>query len=224
MLDLLRAAGWPICFLLIASFLSVTFVLERLYTLRRSSVLPTDLFQQVVAEYRQRGADLNFFQQLRNHSPLGRIFACVLRLQGCSRQVIKDVIEEESDIVACELRKFLTSLGTIAAIAPLMGLFGTVVGMIQIFGAHGAVGTDPLQMAHGISVALYNTAFGLLVAVPTVVFYRHFRALTDDYVIDIELQAIRLVDVMYGFDQKAAAHGAVAPLPTATYATTTATV
>jgi biopolymer transport protein ExbB len=96
------------------------------------------------------------------------------------------------------LERFLTTLGTIATLAPLMGLFGTVVGMIEIFGAQNASGTNPTQLAHGVSVALYNTGFGLAIAMPALVFYRHFRALVDDFVIDMEQQAVKFVDIVHG--------------------------
>jgi biopolymer transport protein ExbB len=99
---------------------------------------------------------------------------------------------------AHELERFLTTLGTIATLAPLMGLFGTVVGMIEIFGAQDATGANPVQLAHGISVALYNTGFGLAIAMPALVFYRHFRALVDSFVVDMEMQAVRFVDTVHG--------------------------
>ena len=100
--------------------------------------------------------------------------------------------------VVHDLERFLNTLGTIASLAPLMGLFGTVVGMIEIFGAQNSTGTNPAQLAHGISVALYNTGFGLAIAMPALVFYRHFRALVDSFVIDMELQSVKLVDIVHG--------------------------
>ena len=114
------------------------------------------------------------------------------------RPVIKEVIEEVGRVVTHDLERFLTTLGTIAAMAPLLGLFGTVVGMIEIFGSQTAAGSNPIQLAHGISVALYNTAFGLIVAIPSMIFYRHFRANVDSLIVDMEQQAIRLVDFAHG--------------------------
>jgi biopolymer transport protein ExbB len=111
---------------------------------------------------------------------------------------MKESIEEAGRGVAHVLERFLTTLGTIASLAPLMGLFGTVVGMIEIFGAQNATGTNPAQLAHGISVALYNTGFGLAIAMPALVFYRHFRALVDSFIMDMELQAVKFVDVVHG--------------------------
>jgi len=111
---------------------------------------------------------------------------------------MKEAIEEAGRSVAHDLERFLTSLGTIASISPLMGLFGTVVGMIEIFGAPAASGNNPQVLAHGISVALYNTAFGLIVAIPSMIFYRHFRALVDSFVVEMELQAVKLVELAHG--------------------------
>ena len=110
---------------------------------------------------------------------------------------MKEAIEESGRAAAHELERFLTTLGTIASLATLMGLFGTVVGMIEIFGAQNAVGANPAQLAHGISVALYNTAFGILIAMPTIFFYRHFSALIDGFVIEMEQQAVKLVDTVH---------------------------
>jgi biopolymer transport protein ExbB len=131
-------------------------------------------------------------------SPLGVILAAGLRTAKGAPVVMKEAIEEAGRLVAIELERFLTSLGTIAAIAPLLGLFGTVIGMIEIFGAQTPQGTNPLVLAHGISIALYNTAFGLVVAVPSMIFYRHFRAKVDAMLVDMELQAIKLIEILHG--------------------------
>ncbi|MGN6702162.1 MAG: MotA/TolQ/ExbB proton channel family protein, partial [Burkholderiaceae bacterium] len=109
--------------------------------------------------------------------------------------------EEAGGAAAHDLERFLTTLGTIASLAPLMGLFGTIVGMIEIFGAQNATGTNPAELAHGISVALYNTGFGLAIAMPTLVFYRHFRALVNSFVVGMEQQAVKLVDTVHGARQ-----------------------
>jgi biopolymer transport protein ExbB len=117
---------------------------------------------------------------------------------ACRAAGIKESIEEVGRVVTHDLERFLTTLGTIAAMAPLLGLFGTVVGMIEIFGSQTATGSNPIQLAHGISVALYNTAFGLIVAVPSMIFYRHFRATVESLVVEMEQQAIKLVDFAHG--------------------------
>jgi len=112
--------------------------------------------------------------------------------------VMKEAIEEVGRVVTHDLERFLTTLGTIAAMAPLMGLFGTVVGMIEIFGSQGAAASNPIQLAQGISIALYNTAMGLIVAIPSMIFYRYFRSKVDTLVVEMEQQAIKLVDFAHG--------------------------
>jgi biopolymer transport protein ExbB len=114
------------------------------------------------------------------------------------RPVMKEAIEEVGRVVTHDLERFLTTLGTIAAMSPLLGLLGTVVGMIEIFGSQGASGSNPIQLAHGISIALYNTAMGIIVALPSLIFYRHFRAKVDALVVEMEQQAIKLVDFAHG--------------------------
>jgi biopolymer transport protein ExbB len=111
---------------------------------------------------------------------------------------MKESIEEVGRGVAHELERFLTTLGTIASISPLMGLFGTVVGMIEIFGSPTASGNNPQALAHGISVALYNTGFGLIIAIPSMIFYRHFRSRIEGFVVEMEQQAIKLVELVHG--------------------------
>ncbi|HQR04021.1 MAG: MotA/TolQ/ExbB proton channel family protein [Proteobacteria bacterium] len=196
MFSILQAAGWPIWFLLLASIISVALIIERTLALRRSRIVPPGLLQAVVAEYRKNGASAELVARTETHSPLGRVLAAGLRNVGSSREVMKESIEEAGRGVAHELERFLTSLGTIASISPLMGLFGTVVGMIEIFGSSTAAGNNPQALAHGISVALYNTGFGLIIAIPAMIFYRHFRALADSFLVDMEQQAIKLVELV----------------------------
>jgi len=121
-----------------------------------------------------------------------------LRNAGNPREVMKEAIEEAGAAVAHELSRYLTTLGTIASISPLMGLFGTVIGMIEIFAAQAPGTGNPQQLAYGISVALYNTGFGIFIAIPSMIFWRHFRALVDGFVVEMEQQAIRLVEIMHG--------------------------
>ena len=198
MFAIIQAAGWPIWPLLLASILAVAFIIERSIALRRSKVVPEGLLQSIVAEYRQGGATEEMIARVAKHSPLGRVLSAGLRNVKSSREAMKEAIEEAGRGVAHDLERFLTSLGTIASIAPLMGLFGTVVGMIEIFGSTTAAGSNPQQLAHGISVALYNTGFGLLIAIPAMIFYRHFRALVDSLVVEMEQQAIKLVEMAHG--------------------------
>ena len=198
MWSLIQAAGWPIWPLLAASIIALALIFERLYTLRQSVVAPPGLVDQVLAEFRQTGATPELLAKTARRAPLGRLLAAGLANVKSPRPVMKEAIEEVGRVVIHELERFLTTLGTIAAMAPLMGLFGTVVGMIEIFGSQTAAGSNPIQLAHGISIALYNTAFGLVVAIPAMIFYRHFRAKVDELVVEMEQQATKLVDVAHG--------------------------
>jgi biopolymer transport protein ExbB len=196
--SIIQAAGWPIWFLLLASVIAVALIIERGTALRRVRIVPPGLLQSVVGEYRQGGANDAMIARLEAHSPLGKVLAAGLRNVGSSREVMKESIEEAGRGVAHELERFLTTLGTIATTAPLMGLFGTVVGMIEIFGSPTSSGTNPQALAHGISVALYNTGFGLIIAIPSLICHRHFRAAVDGFLVEMELQAIKLVEVLHG--------------------------
>ncbi len=198
MWSIIEAAGWPIWTIIAASVISLAIILERLFTLRSASIAPEGLLKDTLSAWKRQGAHDPFITGLADHSPLGRILAAGLRNAGHSRDVMKDAIEDEGRVVAHALERFLTTLGTVAAMAPLLGLLGTVVGMIELFGAQGPTGGNPHQLAHGISVALYNTAFGLIVAIPSMIFYRHFRSRVDSLLIDMESQAVKLVEVVDG--------------------------
>ena len=198
MKDIFLAAGWPIWPLLLASIISVALIIERLVALRRVKVVPKGLLQRAVGEYKRGANNDKLLDELERHSPLGRVLSAGLRNVNATREIMKESIEEAGRGVAHELERFLTTLGTIATIAPLMGLFGTIVGMIEIFGASTATGSNPQALAHGISVALYNTGFGLVIAIPSMVAWRHFRALVDGFVVEMEQQAVRLVEYMHG--------------------------
>ena len=198
MWSIIQAAGWPIWPLIFASIVALALIFERLYSLRQSVVAPPGLVDRVLSEYRAHGATPDLLAKTARQGPLGRILAAGLANVKSPRPVMKEAIEEVGRVVTHDLERFLTTLGTIAAMAPLMGLFGTVVGMIEIFGSQTAAGSNPIQLAHGISVALYNTAFGLIIAIPSMIFYRHFRATVDHLIIEMEQQAIRLVDFAHG--------------------------
>jgi biopolymer transport protein ExbB len=195
---LIDAAGWPIWFLIVSSVIALAIIGERWWSLRESIVMPRNLLAQTIEDYRESRTTPQMLSRLTRSSPLGRVFAAGLRNAKSPPAIIKEAIEESGRTVAIELERFLTSLGTIAIIAPLLGLFGTVVGMIEIFGAQTPTGTNPLQLAHGISIALYNTAFGILIAVPAMIFYRYFRAKVDVMLVDMEMQAIKLVEIIHG--------------------------
>jgi biopolymer transport protein ExbB len=198
-LHIIEAAGWPIWPIILCSIIAVGIIGERFYSLRKDVVAPRDLLPQVVQEFRQKGVSTDLLNRLSQNSPLGRIFAAALKEAGNSREIIKESVEEAGRAVSHELDRFLTTLGTIATMAPLLGLLGTIVGMIEIFGVQGPSGmANPGELAHGISIALYNAAFGIIVAVPSLVFYRHFRARADSLVVEMEIQAVKLVEIIQG--------------------------
>jgi biopolymer transport protein ExbB len=198
-LHIIEAAGWPIWPLILCSIVTLGIIGERFYSLRKDFVAPRDLLPKVVQEYRQNGVSSDMLNRLAQTAMLGRIFAAALKEAASSREIMKESIEEAGRAAAHELERFLTTLGTIATMAPLLGLLGTIIGMIEIFGSQGPTGmANPGQLAHGISIALYNAAFGIIVAVPSLVFYRHFRARVDSLVVEMEVQAVKLVEIIHG--------------------------
>jgi len=196
--SIIQAAGWPIWPLILASVIALALIFERMWSLRQNVVAPPGMVDHVLAEYKHGGATPELLAKTAAQGPLGRVLASGLANVKSPRPVMKEAIEEVGRIVGHDLARFLTTLGTIAAMAPLLGLFGTVVGMIEIFGSQSAAGSNPIQLAHGISVALYNTALGLIVAIPSMIFYRHFRAKVDSLVLEMEQQAIKLVEIAHG--------------------------
>ena len=198
MFAIIQAAGWPIYFLLVVSVIAVALIIERFMILRKEKIVPGGLLEKVLAAYQRQGVSEDMLEKLSQDSPLGQVLASGLRNYRSSRDVMKDAIEEAGSAVAHELERFLTTLGTIATISPLMGLFGTVVGMIEIFGSQSPTGSNPQELAHGISVALYNTGFGLVIAIPAMIFFRHFRGRVEGFVVEMEQQAAKLVDVVHG--------------------------
>jgi len=195
---IIQAVGWPIWPLLLASVIAVALIIERSVSLRRARVVPDGLLEKVLGDLRQQGVSQAMTERVDAHSPLGRVLAAGLRNVSSSREVMKEAIEETGRAVVHDLERYLTTLGTIASISPLLGLFGTIVGMIDIFASQGASGANPAQLAQGISIALYTTGLGLIIAIPSMIFWRHFRALIDSFVIDMEQQAIKLVEVAHG--------------------------
>ena len=198
MFAIIQAAGWPIWFLLLASVVALALIIERSISLRQNKIVPPALFEQVVSVYQRQGATDEILGRLAKDSPLGAVLAAGLRNHKSSRDVMKEAIEEAGRAVAHDMGRFLTTLGTIATASPLLGLFGTVIGMIEIFGSQSPTGANPQQLAHGISVALYNTAFGIAISIPSLICYRHFRNKVDTFVVEMELQAAKLVDVVHG--------------------------
>ncbi|MDD4882206.1 MAG: MotA/TolQ/ExbB proton channel family protein [Gallionellaceae bacterium] len=198
MIALIEAAGWPIWPLIIASIVSLAIMFERTYSLRRSQIIPPDLLEQTLAALRQEGSNSNTLRVLAEGSPFGRVLAAGVRNHKSSREVMKEAVEESGRAVAHDLGRYLTTLGTIASVAPLLGLLGTVIGMVEIFGSQTPTGGNPAVLAHGISVALYNTAFGLIVAIPSMIFYRFFRGKVDALLVEMEQQALTLVELLHG--------------------------
>jgi biopolymer transport protein ExbB len=195
---LIEAAGWPIWPLLLASVISLAIIGERAWSLRSSVVAPKDLLNQVVQEFRQQGVTPQLLARLAGGSPLGQVLTAGLKNAKSTPQVMKEALDDAGRAVAHELERFLTTLGTIASISPLLGLLGTVIGMIEIFGSQAPSGSNPIVLAHGISVALYNTAMGLVVAIPSMISYRHFRGRVDSLIVEMESQAVRLVEILHG--------------------------
>jgi biopolymer transport protein ExbB len=196
--SIIQAAGWPIWPLILASVIALSLIFERMWSLRQSIVAPAGLVDRVLAEYKQGGVTQELLVKTARQGPLGRVLAAGLANVKSPRPVMKEAIEEVGRVASHDLARFLTTLGTIAAMSPLLGLFGTVVGMIEIFGSQTAAGSNPILLAHGISVALYNTALGLIVAIPSMIFYRHFRAKVDDLILEMEQQAVKLVELAHG--------------------------
>ncbi|MGL6042269.1 MAG: MotA/TolQ/ExbB proton channel family protein [Deefgea sp.] len=182
-----------------ASIATVTIIIERLLTLRKSLVLPQGTLVKVVQEYRSQGVTAESLTKLSSSSPLGRVLAAGLKNVKSSREIMKESIEESGSAASHDLNRYLSTLGTLAAVTPLLGLFGTVIGMIEIFGSQSPTGAgNPAALAHGISIALYNTAFGIIVAVPALMFYRYFASKVDDFIVEMEQQAIKLVEIVHG--------------------------
>ena len=196
MFAIVQTLGWPVWPLIIASVVALALIIERCVALRRSRVLPANLLGDVLNLYTRRQINLDVLDKLESSSALGFLFAAGLRSAGASRDVAAKSLEMAGGHVAHELSRYLTLLGAIGSIAPLLGLLGTVVGMIDIFASQQA-GTNPQQLAQGISIALYSTAFGIIVAVPSVLAYRIFRARIDDFLVDLEQQAQRLIEALY---------------------------
>lgn len=198
MWQIIQAAGWPIWPLILASVISLAIIAERFWTLRSEAVAPRALLPEVQKWLAQGGVTKETIARLEQHSPLGQVFASALRNVDSSREVMKEAIEETARAVIHDLERYLTTLGTIATVSPLLGLLGTVIGMVELFGAFTATGHDVAQFARGISVALYNTAMGIVVAVPSMIFYNHFRAKVDSLIVEMEQQAIMLVEIIHG--------------------------
>ncbi|HEY8904998.1 MAG TPA: MotA/TolQ/ExbB proton channel family protein [Rhodoferax sp.] len=199
MFSIIQAAGWTIWPLIACSILALALVIERFISLKVAKVAPPKLLDEVMTVTRAGVPAPDVIKQLEKNSALGEVLASGLRMltvnPRCTDEELRAVMEGSGRLVAHRLERYLSALATIASAAPLMGLFGTVVGMIEIFGSQtpsGATGGNPALLAHGISVALYNTAFGLIVAIPSLIFWRYFRARVDEFLLTLELAAEHL--------------------------------
>ncbi len=198
MWQIILAAGWPIWPLIFASVVALAIIGERFFALRESTVAPKNLLPEVQIWLAKGGITKETIARLEQHSLLGQLFASALANSKNSREITKEAIEETGRAVDHQLGKYLSTLGSIATVAPLLGLLGTVIGMVELFGAFTSTGHDVAQFARGISVALYNTAAGIVVAVPAMLTYRYFRAKVDSLLVDMEQQAIKLVEIIHG--------------------------
>ncbi len=205
MLSIIQAAGWPIWPLIACSILGLALVIERFVALKTTKVVPPKLLDEAIAVSRQGLPTPDVVNQLEANSAMGSILASGMRALAsnprCSEEELRNTMEGAGRRVTAQLERYLPAIATIASAAPLLGLLGTVIGMIEIFGAQsgaggggvGGSGANPAQLAHGISIALYNTAFGLIIAIPALIFWRYFRARVDGYLLSLELAADRMV-------------------------------
>lgn len=197
MWELIKAGGWVMWPIMACAALSVAIILERFWTLRRREVTPPDLGREVREWAAAAKLDPQHLEVLRQNSPLGELLAAALEVRAKPREQIKERLEDIGRHVAHEMERYLNTLGTIAGISPLLGLLGTVFGMIRMFlGILKSGVGDANQLAGGIGEALVSTAAGLCVAIPALMFYRYFRGLVAEYVIEMEKQAIALLDTL----------------------------
>ena len=204
MLSIIQAAGWPIWPLLLCSVAALALVIERLSSLRSARVAPPRLLDEVISVTRVSLPGEDVVSKLADNSVLGTIMATALRAviadPRITESALRGTFESAGRAAVHRLERYLNTLGTIASAAPLLGLMGTVIGMIEIFGSQAPTGgNNPALLAHGISIALYNTAFGLMIAIPTLMFYRYFRGLVDGYTLEMEQAADRLAPHLMRF-------------------------
>jgi biopolymer transport protein ExbB len=198
--SIIQAAGWPIWPLIICSIAALALVIERFISLKTRKVAPPKLLDEAISVSRQSLPSADVINQLHANSALGEVLASGMRTMNmnprCTEDDLRNAMEGAGRQVAHRLERYLPAIATIASAAPLLGLLGTVIGMIEIFGSQGGgvggSGANPAQLAQGISIALYNTAFGLIVAIPALIFWRYFRARVDGYLLTLELAAERM--------------------------------
>jgi biopolymer transport protein ExbB len=204
LISIIQAAGWPIWPLILCSIAALALVIERLFSLRTSRIAPPRLLDEVLAVTQSQLPTPEVVGKLAQNSVLGTVLASGIRAlmidQRPTEETLRATFESAGRAAVHRMERYLNSLGTIASAAPLLGLLGTVIGMIEIFGSQAPTGAgNPAQLAHGISVALYNTAFGLIVAIPALMFHRYFRGQVDAYTIDLEQAADRMLPHLMRF-------------------------
>ncbi len=203
MFSIIQAAGWPIWPLIICSIVALALVVERLSSLRAVRVAPPKLLDEVLSVTRANLPSPDVVNKLADNSVLGRVLASGIRAVTAdpriSEDALRSTLEAAGRAAVHRMERYLNTLGTIASAAPYLGLLGTVIGMIEIFASQAPSGSNPAQLAQGISMALYNTAFGLIVAIPALMFYRYFRGLVEQYTLDMEQAANRLVPHLLRF-------------------------
>ncbi len=199
MFELIKQGGWMMAPIITASIVAMAIIGERFWSLQRQKIIPSQLLAHIWHLYRENKLDEPTIRRIKTSSSLGRVLAVGLQNRKHGREVMKDCIEETGRQVAHELERYLTTLGSIASITPLLGLLGTVDGIIRVFSdiAVGGMG-DPAVLSKGISEALICTASGLIVAIPSLFFHRYFEGLVDDYVMQMEENSLRLIDLMQG--------------------------
>ncbi len=206
MFSIIQAAGWPIWPLILCSVVALALVIERLFHLRQNLVAPPRLLDEVIGVMRNQLPSSEVVAKLEANSVLGGVLAAGIRTVAANPRIEEDELRQAFENAGRRavhgLERYLNTLGTIATAAPLLGLLGTVVGMIEIFGSQaptGSSGSNPQLLAHGISVALYNTAFGLIVAIPSLMFYRYFRGRVDEFQMGMEIAAVQLMPQLLRF-------------------------
>ena len=198
MWEIIQAAGWPIWPLILTSIIGVAIILERFWSLRKSQIIPDGLMVEIKTMIKQNNLDNNKVNILKNSSPLGDILAVAIAKRKYSVEEIKSALDERAGFIVHNLERYLGVQVTIATVAPLLGLFGTIIGMVELFSSFTSSGHDVAVFARGISIALYNTAGGIVVAVPAMIAYRFFRSKIDNYLNEMEHYAIQIVEILKG--------------------------
>ena len=206
MLEIIQAGGWLMLPILLCSIVAAAISVERLWSLQRTRILPKNLLAQTWTSLKQEEFDQQRIRDLRSGSPLGHVLAAGISNAKRGREIMKEAMEEAITQVNHDLERYLTALGIIASIAPLLGLLGTVVGMIDVFNSLMLEGAGNANvLAGGISTALITTAAGLSVAIPALMFHRFFLRRVDEIVVDVETESSKLVDMIHG-QEEAAGH------------------